>query len=73
MSTHHRIIIVGAGISGIGMAVKLRREGIEDFVLLERNEALGGTWFEHTYPGFASDYRRRTRRFDAENYEIAAA
>jgi cation diffusion facilitator CzcD-associated flavoprotein CzcO len=55
VSTHHRIVIVGAGISGIGMAVRLRREGIEDFVLLERNEALGGTWFEHTYPGCACD------------------
>lgn len=54
-STHHRVVVIGAGISGIGMAVNLRRAGIEDFVLLERNHELGGTWFEHTYPGCACD------------------
>ncbi len=52
---HHRVVIIGAGISGIGMAVRLKREGIDDVVLLERNHAVGGTWFEHTYPGCACD------------------
>lgn len=52
---HHRIVIVGAGISGIGMAARLRGAGIEDVVLLERNHEVGGTWFEHTYPGCACD------------------
>jgi cation diffusion facilitator CzcD-associated flavoprotein CzcO len=35
--------------------VRLRQAGIEDFVILERNESVGGTWFEHTYPGCACD------------------
>lgn len=52
---HHRIVIVGAGISGVGMAVHLLEAGIDDVVLLERNESVGGTWFEHTYPGCACD------------------
>ncbi|HEX6390915.1 MAG TPA: NAD(P)/FAD-dependent oxidoreductase [Solirubrobacteraceae bacterium] len=52
---HHRVVIVGAGISGVGMAVRLLDAGIDDFVMLERNPSVGGTWFEHTYPGCACD------------------
>ncbi len=55
MAEHHRLVIVGAGISGVGMAVRLLDAGIEDFVLLERNPSVGGTWYEHTYPGCACD------------------
>jgi cation diffusion facilitator CzcD-associated flavoprotein CzcO len=53
--THHRIVIVGAGFAGVGLGVRLRQAGIEDFVILERHERLGGTWFEHTYPGCQCD------------------
>ncbi len=35
--------------------MRLRQAGIDDFVILERNAALGGTWFEHTYPGCQCD------------------
>ena len=52
---HHRIVIVGSGFSGLGMAIRLKQEGIEDFVVLERAEDLGGTWRENTYPGCACD------------------
>src|SRR6201995_5448311 len=52
---HHRVAIVGSGFSGLGMAVRLKREGIEDFVVLERAGELGGTWRENTYPGCACD------------------
>jgi cation diffusion facilitator CzcD-associated flavoprotein CzcO len=52
---HHRIAIVGSGFSGLGMAVRLKQEGIEDFVVLERAAELGGTWRENTYPGCACD------------------
>jgi cation diffusion facilitator CzcD-associated flavoprotein CzcO len=54
-SEHHRVVVVGAGFAGIGMGVRLRRQGIEDFVICERNDDLGGTWFEHTYPGCGCD------------------
>jgi cation diffusion facilitator CzcD-associated flavoprotein CzcO len=53
--THHRTVIVGAGFSGIGMAVRLLRDGERDFVLLERADDLGGTWRDNTYPGCRCD------------------
>lgn len=52
---HHRLLIIGAGIAGVGLGVRLRQAGIEDFVILERNASVGGTWFEHTYPGCGCD------------------
>ena len=50
-----RVAIVGAGFSGIAMAIALRREGIEDFTIFERAESLGGVWHHNTYPGAACD------------------
>ena len=55
VSEHHRVVIIGAGLAGVGMGVRLRQAGIKDFVILERNPSVGGTWFEHTYPGCACD------------------
>ncbi|MQY15250.1 Baeyer-Villiger monooxygenase [Streptomyces sp. RB5] len=52
---HVRVAVVGAGFGGLGAAVKLRREGITDFVVLERAKALGGTWRDNSYPGCACD------------------
>jgi cation diffusion facilitator CzcD-associated flavoprotein CzcO len=49
------IAIAGAGLSGLGMAMALRQEGIEDFVVLERADDLGGTWRDNSYPGCACD------------------
>ncbi len=50
-----RILIVGSGFAGIGMAIRLRQQGIEDFVILERASDLGGTWRDNRYPGCACD------------------
>ena len=50
-----RIVIVGAGFSGIGLAVYLKQAGIHDFVILEKAAMLGGTWRENTYPGAECD------------------
>src|SRR3954470_24423469 len=49
------IAIVGAGFSGLGLALRLREEGIEDFTILERGDGVGGTWHFNTYPGCACD------------------
>ncbi len=49
------ILVIGAGCSGIGAAVKLREAGFSDFVLLEKAKSVGGTWRENTYPGCACD------------------
>lgn len=53
--SHHRVVIVGAGFAGVGLGVRLLEAGIRDFVILERNPSVGGTWFEHTYPGCQCD------------------
>ena len=49
------VIIVGTGFSGLGTAIKLKEAGIEDFVVLEKDHDLGGTWRDNTYPGCACD------------------
>jgi cation diffusion facilitator CzcD-associated flavoprotein CzcO len=51
----HELAIVGAGFGGLGMAIRLRQEGIEDFVLLERGDDVGGTWWANSYPGCQCD------------------
>jgi cation diffusion facilitator CzcD-associated flavoprotein CzcO len=53
--THARVGIIGAGFSGIGMGARLRREGVDDFFILERAGELGGTWRDNTYPGCQCD------------------
>jgi cation diffusion facilitator CzcD-associated flavoprotein CzcO len=55
LKEHHRVAIVGSGFSGLGMAVKLKQAGIDDFVILERAGDLGGTWRDNTYPGCQCD------------------
>ena len=50
-----RIAIVGGGFAGLGLAIKLRQAGIEDFVVLERAGDVGGTWEANTYPGCQCD------------------
>jgi cyclohexanone monooxygenase len=49
------VLVIGAGISGVGAAIRLLREGITDFVVLEKAAALGGTWRDNVYPGCACD------------------
>lgn len=51
----HSTLIVGAGFSGLGAAVKLTRAGVDDIVIVERADRVGGTWRDNTYPGIACD------------------
>jgi cation diffusion facilitator CzcD-associated flavoprotein CzcO len=51
----YRIVIIGAGFGGIGMAIALKQAGIEDFAVLERAGDLGGTWRDNSYPGLTCD------------------
>jgi cation diffusion facilitator CzcD-associated flavoprotein CzcO/acetyl esterase/lipase len=48
-------IIIGAGFAGIGMGIALRRERIDDFVILEKAADVGGVWRDNRYPGAACD------------------
>jgi cation diffusion facilitator CzcD-associated flavoprotein CzcO len=50
-----RVAIIGAGFAGLGMAIRLKQEGIDDFVVLERAGEVGGTWRENHYPGCCCD------------------
>lgn len=50
-----RVLIIGTGFSGLGMAINLKEAGIEDFIVLEKADDVGGTWRENTYPGAACD------------------
>jgi cation diffusion facilitator CzcD-associated flavoprotein CzcO len=53
---HVDVLIVGAGISGIGAAHHLMEQRPEkSFVILEKMESFGGTWWTHRYPGARSD------------------
>jgi len=50
-----RVVIIGSGFSGIALAIRLKKAGLESFTILERASRLGGTWRENTYPGAACD------------------
>src|SRR5215210_2681576 len=49
------VAIVGSGFAGLGMAIRLKQEGVDDFVVLERAGEIGGTWRDNAYPGCACD------------------
>ena len=51
----HKIVIIGSGFGGIGMAIALKKAGVSDFVVLEKAADLGGTWRDNQYPGCACD------------------
>ncbi|MFZ0092009.1 MAG: NAD(P)/FAD-dependent oxidoreductase [Solirubrobacteraceae bacterium] len=55
MPEHARVVIIGAGFSGLGMGIRLQQEGVDDFVVLERSTDLGGAWQTNTYPGCTCD------------------
>jgi cation diffusion facilitator CzcD-associated flavoprotein CzcO len=50
-----KVVIIGAGVAGILMGLKLRERGWRDFVILEKADRLGGTWRDNVYPGIACD------------------
>lgn len=52
---HVHVAIIGSGFSGLGAAIRLRQEGMHDFVILERANDVGGTWRDNSYPGCACD------------------
>ena len=49
------VAIVGAGFGGVATAVRLKQQGQDDFVLLERGDRIGGVWRANVYPGIACD------------------
>ena len=62
----YEIIVVGAGISGIGMGIELIKHHMHSFALLESSDQLGGTWRDNTYPGVAVDIPSLSYSFSFE-------
>ncbi len=66
MTTDVEVLIVGAGFSGLGMAIQLDKAGIRDFLILERDAEVGGTWWANQYPGCACDVESHLYSFSFE-------
>ena len=64
------VLIVGAGISGIGMAAHMEMKAPgHSYAIVERRENLGGTWDLFRYPGIRSDSDMHTLGFDFEPWK----
>jgi cation diffusion facilitator CzcD-associated flavoprotein CzcO len=66
MTTTHEVVIVGAGFGGMGAAIGFHRLGIDDIVIVEREDDLGGTWHVNRYPGLAVDIASMTYSYSFE-------
>jgi cation diffusion facilitator CzcD-associated flavoprotein CzcO len=62
----YETVIVGAGFSGIGAAIKLDKAGLGDYVVIEAGDGPGGTWYWNTYPGIAVDIPSFSYQFSFE-------
>ncbi len=61
-----KLAIIGSGFAGLGMAIQLKKAGYDDFVVLEKNDDLGGTWRDNVYPGCACDVPSHMYSFSYE-------
>ncbi len=61
-------VIVGSGFSGICMGIKLKERGIDNFIILEKADGLGGTWRDNTYPGTECDIPSALYSYSFEPY-----
>ncbi|MCL7944715.1 NAD(P)/FAD-dependent oxidoreductase [Marinobacter sp. ATCH36] len=60
------VLIIGTGFGGLGMAIQLKKSGINSFLMLEKANAVGGTWRDNTYPGAACDVQSHLYSFSFE-------
>ena len=65
-STQTKVVIVGAGFGGLGLAIRLKQSGLHDFVILEKSDAVGGVWARNRYPGAACDVPAHLYSFSFE-------
>ncbi|MCX6200128.1 MAG: NAD(P)/FAD-dependent oxidoreductase [Bacteroidetes bacterium] len=66
MATTYDQIIIGAGFAGLCSAIQLKKNGENNFLILERNKHLGGTWYNNHYPGAACDVESHLYSFSFE-------
>jgi cation diffusion facilitator CzcD-associated flavoprotein CzcO len=60
------VIVVGAGVAGIGAGIGLQRAGFPDYLILDKAQDVGGTWRDHIYPGLTVDIPSLTYSFSFE-------
>ncbi|MGB6499332.1 MAG: NAD(P)/FAD-dependent oxidoreductase [Candidatus Acidiferrum sp.] len=60
------VLIVGSGFSGLCTAIKLRQAGMNSFLLIEKSDDIGGTWYDNRYPGCACDIPSHLYSFSFE-------
>ena len=58
-----RVAIIGSGFGGLGAAIRLKQDGVQDIVIFERAGEVGGTWRDNTYPGCACDVQSHLYSF----------
>ena len=63
---HQRVIIIGGGSAGICMGIQMKKAGIDDFVILEKAQGIGGTWQHNSYPGAECDVQSHLYSFSFE-------
>ena len=56
------VLIVGAGFSGLAMAIQLHESGNDSFVVIEKSEDIGGTWWDNRYPAAPAIFPRTSIR-----------
>ncbi|MFR9750258.1 flavin-containing monooxygenase [Nocardia sp. 004] len=66
MAPQYDAIVVGAGFGGMGAGIQLDRLGLSNYVILEREDDLGGTWHVNRYPGLAVDIASVTYSYSFE-------
>lgn len=49
------VLVIGAGFGGLGAGIALKRSGRDDFIIVEQDAGVGGTWWANRYPGAACD------------------
>jgi cation diffusion facilitator CzcD-associated flavoprotein CzcO len=60
------VLVMGAGFSGIGVAINLKNQGVENFKIIDLGNDFGGTWRDNKYPGAACDVPSHLYSFSFE-------
>ncbi|MCG8392245.1 MAG: NAD(P)/FAD-dependent oxidoreductase [Pseudomonadales bacterium] len=68
MAATHKVVIIGAGFGGLGMAIQLKAQGQDDLLVIEKGHDVGGCWRDNTYPGAACDVPSHLYSFSFERH-----
>src|SRR3954454_17601342 len=63
---HVSVLVIGGGFAGLGASIRLRKEGFDVFLVVDRGSDVGGTWRDNTYPGAACDVPSHLYSFSFE-------